>query len=444
MRSHCITGIAALTHWLTPQVWKEAHQAHGSKRSTRWHLHPLLIVLGVMTWMTGDSEAERFVAARAFYVARHQRDKRPGESLQGFRKALEKLPLSVLHALFAAVRRRIACTYERYWSSLGYVVLACDGSRQECPRSAELEKRLKCCSKADSAPMLYITSLVLLPAGVLWSWCVGPGTASEHDQLRQLLPTLPRCALLVADACYLGYDLFSAILQAQAAFLVRVSSRAYLYTDKGQPLSTYREGLVYYWPGHAQKQGQAPLPLRLIRVRGKKRHDVWLLTSVREATRLSHRQAAEIYRWRWRIEGVYRIYKRTLPKFKLWSRTEALAYREAEVSLLALQLLLLQSVSYRRSNGATLLVLGSPRQMLLRLRGQITIAIGKELGPRQQRAYQARLEHIHAGSPRKKVRRKWPRRKDHQPPKAPHVRVIPRRLKARLHRCLTATPGANR
>src|SRR5206468_10407730 len=148
-------------------------------------------------------------------------------------------------------------------SNSGFVILACDGSRQECPRSAELEKRLGCCSKPDSAPMLYITSLVLLPVGLLWSWCVGPGTASEHNQLRQLLLTLPRCALLVADACYLGYDLFADILKAKAAFLVRVSSRAYLYSEKRQRLCRFREGPVYYWPGHARKQGRPPLLLRL-------------------------------------------------------------------------------------------------------------------------------------------------------------------------------------
>lgn len=440
MRRHCITCIAALTHWLTPQVWKEAHQAAGGKPATsRWQLHPLLTVLALMTWTTGDSEAERFATARAFYVACHQREKRPGATLQGFHKALAKLPMAVLQALFAAIRRRVLCLYERYWSSHGFVVLACDGSRQQCPRSANLEKRLGCCSKPDSAPMLYITSLVLLPVGVLWSWCVGPGTASEHDQLRQLLQTLPRCALLVADACYLGYDLFTDILNAKAAFLVRVSSRAYLYTDQQQPLSEYRQGLVYYWPGHAQKQGRPPLRLRLMRVAGEKGHDVWLLTSVLASTQLSHRQAAEIYRWRWRIEGTYRTYKRTLPKLKLWSRTEALVYREAEVSLLALQLLLLQSVSQRRTGSGVVLVLGSPRQTLLRFRGEITITIGAQLGPRQLRTYQTRLQEVRPGGARKKVRRQWPRRKAHKPPKPPKLRVMPTRLKAKLKHDFKAT-----
>lgn len=389
MKTHHTTGMAAVAHWLTPRVWKQAHQAAGPEAALRWKLHPLVMVLALMTWTSGDSEAERFAAARAFYVARHQHDKRPGTSVPGFHKAFAQVPLAVLHALFAAIRVRLQVLYARSWSSVGFVVVAADGSRQECPRSAALEKRLGCCSKKDSAPMLYLTSLVLLPAGLLWSWCVGPGTASEHDQLRQLLTTLPRCALLVADACYLGYDLFRDIQAADADFLVRVSSRAYLYQTDRQPLKTYREGLVYYWPGQAVKSGEPPLRLRLIRVVGKKGHDVWLLTSVREATRLSRRQASEVYRWRWQIEGVYRTYKRTLPKIKLWSRTEALAYREAEVSLLALQLLLLQAAGQRRVGDHVVLVLGSPRQKLLRLRGEITTTIGTQLGPRQRRRYLA-------------------------------------------------------
>ena len=440
MRSHCTPAIAALANWLTPHVWKEAHQTHNRKQAaSRWKLHPLLMVCALMTWVAGDSETERFVTARAFYVACHQREKRPGQSFQGFQQALAKLPLPVLHALFAGVRQRLSQLYQRFWHSNDFVVMACDGSRLECPRSAELEKRLPCCSKKDSAPMLYVTALVLLPAGLLWSWCVGPGTASEHEHLRQLVTTLPRCTLLVADANYLGYDLYRAILAAQADFLVRVSSRAYLYTEQYQRLKRYREGIVYYWPGPARKAGQPPLRLRLLRVRDRKeKHHVWLLTSVLDGKQLSRCQTAQIYRWRWKIEGMYRTYKRTLPKIKLWSRTEALVYREAEVSLLALQLLLAQQLRERRSPEGVVLVCGSPRQMLLRLRGEITTTIGAELGPRQQRWYRAQLEQVRCGGKHKKTRRKWPRRKDHRPPKPPKLRVMPKRLKAKMEQQLHA------
>jgi hypothetical protein len=62
-----------------------------------------------------------------------------------------------------------------------------------------------------------------------------------------------------------------------------------------------------------------------------------------------------------------------------------LVYREAEVALLALQLLSVQTVGLRRSESGVVLVLGSPRQRLLRMRSEITTKIGARLGPRQQR-----------------------------------------------------------
>jgi hypothetical protein len=159
---------------------------------------------------------------------------------------------------------------------------------------------------------------------------------------------------------------------------------------------------------------------------------------VLESTRLSRARAAEIYRWRWQIEGIFRTYKRTLPKVKLRSRTEALVYREAEVSLLALQLLLVQSAAWRHSGGAPVLVLDSPRQMLLRLRGEITTTLGAALGPRQRRWYRWLLAHVCPGGRRRKTRRQWPRRKDHKPPKPPKLRVMPKRLKAKMEKQFNA------
>jgi hypothetical protein len=55
-----------LTHFLTPQDWKQAHQAErGAARRPRWSLQPLLWVLLTMTWCHGQSQEERWVTARA-------------------------------------------------------------------------------------------------------------------------------------------------------------------------------------------------------------------------------------------------------------------------------------------------------------------------------------------------------------------------------------------
>jgi hypothetical protein len=306
----------------------------------------------------------------------------------------------------------------------------------ECPRAEELQQRLGEAGKPGSAPSIYLTTLVLLPLGVVWSWCWGKGTASEHHHLRQLLRTLPRQALLVADACYLGYDLFTAILQANAAFLVRLSSRAYLYTTTQVPLTAWSEGLVYYWPTAVQDQGRPPLLCRLLRIKGPKA-DVWLLTSVLESQQLSQRTAGQVYRWRWRNEGLFRDYKRLLGKVKLSSRTVALVHREAEGSLLALQLLLALAVQTPADQPVALP--GSPRRELLRLRGAITAAL-RRLGPRQFAQYQQMLTVVRSQDrPDRvsaKVRQEWARRKEHKPPKPPKLRVMSDALKAKLAKVL--------
>ena len=433
----------ALSQFLTPQVWKQVHQAwRPTQVASRWTLQPLFWVLLTMTWCCGDSEGERFATARAFYVACHQRRRRPGGSLQGFQMALARLPLRVLRALAAALRQQFA---QRWVDALrigkgGYVPLACDGSRLECPRTQELQTRLGEAGKDESPPMVYLSALVLLPLGLLWSWRLGKGTASEHNHLRCLLNTLPQRALIVADAFYQGYELYAAILEAKASFLVRLSSRSRLYTAQGVRLDRFRQTLVYYWPEKtAQDKGKPPLRLRLVRVRGAKA-DVWLLTNVLDPRELNHRQIAQLYSWRWRNEGLFRHYKRMLGKVKLQSRTVPLVHREAEGSLIALQLLLALATQTKSHHGRIVVLdkLESPRRILLRIRGSIAAKLGS-LGPRQIAAYQEMLERVRSEDRQRispKVRQVWPRRKDHKPPQPPIILTLNDALKCKMNKIL--------
>jgi hypothetical protein len=443
MKQTSISFRDGLAQFLTPQLWKQVHQiCRPTQLASRWTLQPLFWVLLTTTWFYGDSEGERFASARAFYVACHQKQRRPGTTLQGFQMALARLPMYVLRALATALRQQFA---QRFVDALrigpgGYVPLGCDGSRLECPRAEQLQARLGEAGKTDSAPTVYVSALVLLPLGLLWSWRLGKGTASEHEHLRRLLGTLPKRALIVADAFYQGYELYTAILAAKTSFLVRLSSRSRLYTEDGIRLDRFRQGLVYYWPEKtAQDKGKPPLQLRLVRVRGDKA-DVWLLTNVLDRRELNHRQIAQLYSWRWRNEGLFRHYKRMLAKVKLQSRTVKLVHREAEGSLIALQLLLALT-AVKRQGKTTVVVLDrpeSPRRILLRIRGGIMERL-RTLGPRQFAAYQEMLEQVRSENrPRTslKVRQSWPRRKDHKPPKPPVILKIDEALKMKITKAL--------
>src|SRR5260370_39669341 len=266
-----------------------------------------------MTWRAGDSLTGRFETARAFYVASYQKRRRPGITCEGFQKALARVPLAALRLVAAAVRRRVAQVFgDRFWVD-GFIPFGCDGSRLQCPRSQQLEERLPSSSTDDAPPQVWVTALVHLALGVLWSWRLGKGTANEREHLRQLMATLPRGALLVADAGYVGYELLQALLAAQLSFLIRFSSRSPLYSQDKYTLKLYPERLVYYWPVWAQKEELPPIPVRLLRIRGRK-VDVWLITNVLDEERFPRKTAGTFYRWTWSTQALFPTYKRTLRK----------------------------------------------------------------------------------------------------------------------------------
>jgi hypothetical protein len=411
--------------FLTPAVWKQVQT--GMLRpwqASRWRIQPLVMVLVLMTFACGDSREERFECARAVVIALLPKRRRPGKTAQGFEKALRRLPMWSLRRVATAVRRRLPEVLTRRWTTNGFVVLGCDGSRLECPRAVALEERMGQAGKPDAAPTMWLTALVHLATGVPYSWRVGKGTASERGHLQHLLSVLPLAVLVVCDAGYTGYDLCAYMLKNRVDFLIRMSSTVTLYTTTMQPLETYREGIVYYWTDHARKAGLPALRLRLIRrvgekegQHGKEKYDVWLLTSVLSSRRLPAERAGLWYRWRWENEGFFRSYKRTLGMVKLTSRTVASLHREAEGSLLATQLLLAMAAE---SLPASTQAKASPRQAVREIRREFQRLTGRRrvplLSQRLARAVRERRERL---TP--KASREWPRRKPHKPPGAPQL-----------------------
>jgi len=427
--------VKCLQEFLTPQLWKQVRCASRARQEPRWNVHCLLFVLCTTTWCCGDSLPERFEAARGFYVACHDKRKRPGRTFEGFQKAVARLPMPVLRTFANALRQRIFVLLGERMLVHGFRPLGCDGSRLDCPRAEELEGRLGTSGKAGSAPSVWTTALVHLTLGVPWAWRWGKGgKASERDHLRALLHCLPALALVVCDAGYVGYELTAALMRQEVSFLIRLSSNATLYTLEYVPLEEFEEGMVYYWPDTARRAGLPPLRTRLIRVRGSQsKRDVWLLTNVEDMQRLPRDVAAYFYRCRWENEGFFRTYKRTLKKVKLVSRTVRTVHREAEAAMLATQLLLAQgALAQRPPKCRKAAVPCSPRRVLLEIRREIS-----GTGPRRSfaaRLAQASRERRERTTPKQK--REWPRRKEHRPPGPPKILTLTKQLKAQAERAL--------
>lgn len=420
-RAQSLLGCCA--YFLTASVWRQAHAALRRHRSIRWQVHPLLFVLLVMTWCSGESVAERFETAKAFYIASYQRKRRPGKTVEGFQKALARVPTPALRRVAAAIRQRLMQVFAQRFQTGGFVPLGCDGSRLDCPRTPELQKYLLSTKgrKRRYPPQIAVTAFVHLSLGLLWSWCLGGPRASEQKHLIRLLSSLPPNALIVADAGYVAYPLLQKLQAGRFAFLIRLSAAAPLLVTEKLALSRFREGLMYYWP-QKNRQQHPPIPVRVLRIRGR-RSDVWLMTNV-DAERMPAALAEQFYRWRWRNEGLFRTYKRTLGKVKLLGRSVCQVHREAAGSLLAVQLLLAHAALALPTTDSTATALHCARHVLLEIRAEIRNVTGMYLGPRQRCSYLQRLRdaRIDRRCKRKnKVRCTWPARTPHKPPKPPRI-----------------------
>ena len=211
-RSESLSG--SMRQFLTPEVWKQVKQVasqHGCRKGVRWTLQPLIMIAAIMTWCAGETDTDRFVLSRSFYVQIHcPKRQRPGKAFSGFCKAMLGLPMPVWWAFCDAVRSRVFHLLADRMTMEGWLPLGCDGSRMECPRTAELEQSLGKSSKDQSAPTLWVIALVSLTTGVLWSWRLGTSKTGERRYLIDLLETLPQAVLqsvlLVCDAGYVGYS----------------------------------------------------------------------------------------------------------------------------------------------------------------------------------------------------------------------------------------------
>jgi hypothetical protein len=429
--------MGSMRNLLTGEVFKQVRNAAKRRKSPRWDLHPLLWILLLTTYCCGDSLPEKFEAAKGFYVVCCPKRKRPGKSFAGFEKAITKLPMPILRALAAGIRGRFQAIFQERWMVGDFIPFGCDGTRQNCPRTEELERRLGSGGKEGSSPTIWNTSIVHLTLGIPFCWRLGKGSKpSERSHLISMLPGLPQAALIVADAGYVGYEVV-ATLMARVRFLIRMSSNATFYSETHEPLGEFRDGIVYYWPKTQQKEGKPPLRGRLLRIHSvRQKMDVWLFTNVEDPQQLSLETAATCYRWRWENEGFFRTYKRTLKKATLMSRTVAQVHREAEASMIATQLLLCQGAMAMSPAGKdSLPVMCSPRRVLLEARHEI-YARKEPTEPFAERLTRAGRERRVRTSGKEK--REWPRRKPHTAPDPPVLLKLTDEQKVAIHNHLQA------
>lgn len=422
------TWLDCVRQFFTCHFWRVAHQAAGPYRAVRWQLMALLMVCIMAMYCPPKAEKDRIEVARDYYVALYPHRKRPGKSQAGFLAALARLPRYFFKAVQPVLRQRVAKVLEPFWYVDGWIPFGVDGSRLALPRYADLERRFGTAGTGDF-PQLWITSVVQLTTGVPWSWRFGRSDASERHQFCTLVPTLPERSLLMADAGFVGYEVWETLLKHDQHFLIRLGGNVQLYADY-EVDAHFEQGLVYLWP--ISKPKKKPLALRLVRLPAQSncKNDVWLATNVEEKD-LSRETISKMFRLRWQHEVFYRTYKCTLNKTKLSSRTTKQVIREAEIAMLAVQLFLAQAAWAVGRKDATRTASCAEALRQLHREWRFLLKHGRLQQRYLERLARARREHRPKRRSAKNYR-EWPRKRQHKAPGRPQIDVYPEQLKARL------------
>lgn len=301
----------------------------------RWTDRLLVVMAVLMSWQPAATMLDAFESARAVLVRMYRSRRRPGGTLAGYLDALQVAGDELLERVCAHLRTCMEAVAGSAWASGRWVVMAVDGSRIDCPRTAANEEAFGCAGRAGTGPQQYLTTIFHVTSGLIRDYRRGAGSDSERHHLRQMLPVLPRRTLLLMDAGYSGYDLLRTVQRSGREFIVRVGANVRLLKKLGYAIREHA-GIVYLWPQASRRS--EPLVLRCVRVRAR-RQVVVLLTSVLDERVLSDAEVAGWYRRRWMVETSYRTFKQTLGKRKMLSGAPHKAQTELDWAVVGLWML---------------------------------------------------------------------------------------------------------
>ena len=338
------------------------------RKGSKWTARMLVAVALFWAWSRAEGLKERFHVARKVGAKMFRWLRAPGESYNGFMKQLRKWHAELQILCIGELRTLMKRDLFGQWEVAGFVVIAGDGSRIELSRTGSIEaayspkKTMRkkgarktskgkakssrgkhwrktrrqskdSITKKANSPQMWLTAFWHVGTGLPWAWRTGPSDSSERQHLLDMLPELPENTLITADAGFVGYDFWNALIAAGHRFVIRAGANVRLLKKLG--FSRECDNTVYLWPDGAAKKHLPPLMLRVVWVHDGK-HPMCLITNVMSKKRLNDRQIAKIYKARWGVEVFFRTFKQTFERRKLRSHAAENAKLEAEWSLVAL------------------------------------------------------------------------------------------------------------
>lgn len=244
----------------------------------------------------------------------------------------------------------------------GYFALAVDGSKPSAPRTRSNEQRFvsrkygqgknakyrkatpgkgrKRKSKeakenkvTQPVPNVLLTKFWNIALQTPWHWSIGGAETDERGECMKAIKTLkfPKDTLIVADAGFIGYQLWRSFAATKLTFLVRAGSNVHLKTKDAA------KGLYYYYPSSCKK-GDPPIVVRMVKIKiGKTK--MAMLTNELDPNRMPKELIRELYELRWGVEVDFRDFKQTFDCKKFRCKSAKRVIVEANWSMLAFTLI---------------------------------------------------------------------------------------------------------
>jgi hypothetical protein len=186
---------------------------------------------------------------------------------------------------------------------------------------------------SNDNPQMWLTMMWHVGTGLPWDWRSGPADSSEREHLLSMIHGLPGNCLVTADAGFVGYEYWKALIDSGRHFVIRVGANVRLLNDLGYVRR--HKDIVYLWPEAAAKKKLEPLVLRLTQFQTTKQ-TVYIVTNILDEKHLSDAQMVEIYKRRWGVEVLFRSFKQTFDRHKLCCHRAENAAVEMDWSLVGL------------------------------------------------------------------------------------------------------------
>jgi Transposase DDE domain len=351
-------SLSTLGKWFLPDDGIFANlKFHGN---TTWS--PSSLVWMALYWAWSESRNLTDAFTEAVEGCQTTSSSPPLTTFQGFMGALVKWTPVFINLLCLRLHQQMKAIGGKFWRIASWVLIAFDGSRSTAPRTVANEKGFCATNygkgktaryrkkktkgmrrKANQRnqpqppqPQAWITMLWHMGLRLPWTWRLGPSNSSEREHVMEMVSArnFPKNTLFCGDAGFVGYPLWSHILESGADFLVRVGANVSLLTESTD-YHLNEDGTVLFWP-KAMMQAKLPtLRLRLVQISlGSTK--AWMLTSVLDSAKLSTEQLTRFYKMRWGVEVEFRGLKQTLDRAHLRCRNPKRLLAELNWSIMAM------------------------------------------------------------------------------------------------------------